>query len=153
MRARMLETVGCATTALGFIVLALPYGWNEFTIMSYVAAAALVLLPLATFIPAQACQPVRAGLLGLAALANLDIVRLSLGAVLEVTVFLLIALGLAAAAFAQRAPAARYAVLLAPVGPAVYTVHDIAVGYTEQLPADLLLLVGLALVWVATLRA
>ena len=77
----------------------------------------------------------------------------SLGASLEVAVFLLIGLGLLAAGLGHNATKLRQTVVLAPLGPAIYTVNDVAVGYTAQLPADVSLLVGLALVWVATLRA
>ena len=154
MRNEWGEAVGCGLAALGFIVMALPYGWNEFTIASYASAAALAVAGTLTAIDAIRLSRFRAVSYAAAALGCLDIVRIvGASAWLEIGVFLLIALGLLSAATNALRPGwIRHGTLLAALGALAYPVHDLVVGYTQQLPADILLVLGFVTLWIWTIR-
>lgn len=136
----------------------LAYPWSEFTVASYVAAVSVAAA--ATLLAVPAGGPRAAGIAFLfAALATLDLVRLTIGTILDVLVFFFLAFGFVGAAwfyaFSSRSVLAwtSSVILVGSVGPAIYLVHDAFVGYTNQLLPDALLLVGFLMVWWGAPRA
>ncbi|HEX9815852.1 MAG TPA: hypothetical protein VGB18_02635 [Candidatus Thermoplasmatota archaeon] len=148
MQTRTVRLIGCATTALGFVLMALPLGLIEFSITCYIVAAGLIAAGVATWVPSAHRIGTLVGF-AVAALASLHLVQLLIGATLDLTVFLLIATGFVGVilATANPHPWARASILIGAAGAITYLVHDIAVGYTGQLLADTMLTIGFAVLW------
>lgn len=140
--------LGTLVIALGFILIALPLGTNQFSITCYVVVAGLVAAAAGNLIP-KVQRATSLGGFGIAALACLNLVRLLIGAPLDLTVFLLIALGFAGVLPAIIHPnqTTRTSILLGAAGALTYLVHDLIVGYTGQLLADSALSVGFVVLW------